>query len=355
MAQNNVNASASGEHRAGTVFGILLTVLLVPILLFNAAVMVQSVRHQVPPKMFGHYVIVMPDGDLGFFQESDPHYYNAQDTVAFMDRNGAVSSGQVLALIREGTEISGIQLSGGQGATLYDVTPDETYGKLHFRIPFAGRIILLLDNDIGALIAIGLPLIGALLYDIRRRKAMAALRQTDDAEGPEPVAEKAAEPAAAELEPEPVPAVEPVPEVEPEPAAEPEEHTLMNLFQRELERTKEVPEETPAEAEEEVPEEAPSEVPEDPDFSDRGFVAGRALKEPTPEPEAAAEAEPVVEVEPVVEIEPELAVKPEPVSKPAVKVKPVVKPAVKPKTAAKPKAAVKVKPVKVAGRKEREK
>lgn len=385
MAQQNTKASASGTNKARTVLGIVLTVLLLPVLIFNLAVMVQSVRHQVPPKLFGHYVAVLPNGDLAFFQETDPHYFNVMDTIAFLERDGSVSAGQVLALSREGTEISSIQVSGGQGNALYDVSPDETFGKMKLRIPFVGRIILFLDNDIGALVAIGLPLIGALIYDIRRRKMQAALRsaeeepETEEPDKKAPAvqaaapaqeavpapAEKAAEPASAPAEK----AAEPAPAPE-EKAAEPapkEEHSLMDLFYQELQRTEAAqakaakseaavaeavkteaeavkPAEAPAKAEAAKPAEAPAkevraERPKkpaaEPEYSDRGFKAGRALKweegpDPVPEPELAAVENPVIKVKAVARPKP--AVKPEPAEK---------------------KAAVKVKPRKVAGRKER--
>lgn len=388
MAQQNTKASASGTNKARTVLGIVLTVLLLPVLIFNLAVMVQSVRHQVPPKLFGHYVAVLPNGDLAFFQETDPHYFNVMDTIAFLERDGSVSAGQVLALSREGTEISSIQVSGGQGNALYDVSPDETFGKMKLRIPFVGRFILFLDNDIGALVAIGLPLIGALIYDIRRRKMQAALRsaeeepETEEPDKKAPAvqaaapaqeavpapAEKAAEPASAPAEK----AAEPAPAPE-EKAAEPapkEEHSLMDLFYQELQRTEAAqakaakseaavdkavkaetavaeavkPAEAPAKAEAAKPAEAPAkevqaERPKkpaaEPEYSDRGFKAGRALKweegpDPVPEPELAAVENPVIKVKAVARPKP--AVKPEPAEK---------------------KAAVKVKPRKVAGRKER--
>ena len=396
MAQQNTKASASGTNKARTVLGIVLTVLLLPVLIFNLAVMVQSVRHQVPPKLFGHYVAVLPNGDLAFFQETDPHYFNEMDTIAFLERDGSVSAGQVLALSREGTEISSIQVSGGQGNALYDVSPDETFGKMKLRIPFVGRFILFLDNDIGALVAIGLPLIGALIYDIRRRKMQAALRSAEEepeteepdkkapavqaaapaqeaasapaekaAEPAPALAEKAAEPASAPAEK----AAEPAPAPE-EKAAEPapkEEHSLMDLFYQELQRTETAqakaakseaavaeavkteaeavkPAEAPAKAEAAKPAEAPAkevraERPKkpaaEPEYSDRGFKAGRALKweegpDPIPEPELAAVENPVIKVKAVARLKP--AVKPEPAEK---------------------KAAVKVKPRKVAGRKER--
>ncbi|MBQ1545429.1 MAG: hypothetical protein IIZ60_06670 [Clostridia bacterium] len=396
MAQQNTKASASGTNKARTVLGIVLTVLLLPVLIFNLAVMVQSVRHQVPPKLFGHYVAVLPNGDLAFFQETDPHYFNEMDTIAFLERDGSVSAGQVLALSREGTEISSIQVSGGQGSALYDVSPDETFGKMKLRIPFVGRFILFLDNDIGALVAIGLPLIGALIYDIRRRKMQAALRsaeeepETEEPDKKAPAvqaaapaqeaasapAEKAAEPASAPAEKAAEPAsapaekaAEPAPAPE-EKAAEPapkEEHSLMDLFYQELQRTETAqakaakseaavaeavkteaeavkPAEAPAKAEAAKPAEAPAkevraERPKkpaaEPEYSDRGFKAGRALKweegpDPIPEPELAAVENPVIKVKAVARPKP--AVKPEPAEK---------------------KAAVKVKPRKVAGRKER--
>lgn len=362
MAQQNTKASASGTNKARTVLGIVLTVLLLPVLIFNLAVMVQSVRHQVPPKLFGHYVAVLPNGDLAFFQETDPHYFNVMDTIAFLERDGSVSAGQVLALSREGTEISSIQVSGGQGNALYDVSPDETFGKMKLRIPFVGRFILFLDNDIGALVAIGLPLIGALIYDIRRRKMQAALRSAEEepeTEEPDkkapavqaaaPAQEAASAPAEKAAEPAPAPA---------EKAAEPapkEEHSLMDLFYQELQRTETaqakaakseaaVAEAVKTEAEAAKPAEAPAkevqaERPKkpaaEPEYSDRGFKAGRALKweevpDPIPEPELAAVENPVIKVKAVVRPKP--AVKPEPAEK---------------------KAAVKVKPRKVAGRKER--
>ena len=248
MAQQKTNASASGAHRAGTVLGILLTILLVPVLLFNAAVMVQSVQHQVPPKLFGHYVMIMPDGDLAFFQETDPHYLSEQDTVAFLDRGGVVSAGEVLSLSRVGTEISSIQISGGQGYSVYNVSPAETFGKLRFQVPFAGRLLLFLDTDIGALLAIGLPLIGALIYDIRRRKAEEAYRFAESAKAGEAEADAAPEPEYSERgyiagkalkEPEPAsevvaePETEPeTPEIEPTPAPVPANASVLNSHKR---------------------------------------------------------------------------------------------------------------------------
>jgi len=183
----------NATHRALTVVGILLCVLLVPILVLNITLIVKSYTEpDKVPSIFGTLPMLVSDdsmepdimkGDLVLAQSVDPSEIKEGDVILFFDTNKN-NQGKVLTqrvakivvstggLISWETERIGTPAEGEQNKnTTFTVPAKNLVGRWEgTRIPFVGSVALFMQTIPGVLLCVVLPVILLVLYDFLRER-----------------------------------------------------------------------------------------------------------------------------------------------------------------------------------------
>lgn len=216
-ASEKENRSADksvGKKRvsAGTVVGIILCVILVPILIANVAMIIQSESHpDRVPGVFGYSpMIVLSDsmepkimeGDLIFIKAAQPDQIQTGDIISFFDvsmGDGKITTHRVLK-IEQDEKGQPVFTTGGDNNPKYrkedgswvvpeDPTPvkaDKLVGIYQSRIPKIGKFVDDMQKPIGDthipigyVIFVGVPLVLLIAYEFIRRSIFDKTRKKD--------------------------------------------------------------------------------------------------------------------------------------------------------------------------------
>jgi signal peptidase len=242
MNQNNSNEPTTKMHKALTIIGIVLCVILIPMLIINCTLIVKSfINKDEVPNIGGVLpLIVLTDsmapeimsGDIIICQQTDPESIVVGDDISFFDPAGngtSIVTHRVIEIVEENGQkyfrTKGIN-NNTEDRVL--VPMNKLVGKyIDIRLPGAGHIALFMQSTPGLIVCVVVPIVLLVGYDMIRRRMyekskgndmetlMAELEALKAAKAEEATA-PAAEPAPA---PEPTPAPQPAPEA-PAPAAE---------------------------------------------------------------------------------------------------------------------------------------
>jgi signal peptidase len=229
-------------HKALTIVGIVLCVILIPMLIINCTLIIKSfINKDEVPNIGGVLpLIVLTDsmadeimsGDIIICQQTDPETIVVGDDISFFDPAGngtSIVTHRVIVIVEEdGQKYFRTKGINNNTEDRVLVPMDKLVGKYTgIRIPGAGHIALFMQSTPGLIVCVVVPIILLVGYDMIRRRMyekskgndmetlMAELEALKAAKAEEATA-PAAEPAPA---PEPTPAPQPAPEA-PAPAAE---------------------------------------------------------------------------------------------------------------------------------------
>lgn len=172
-------------HKTLTVLGVVLCVILVPLLLLNIILIIQSAVNPDEVPGIGGYkpMMVLTDsmdpkiksGDLIIIKEVDPNTLEEGDIITFFDPAG---NGHTTVTHRIETRIddpkSGLYFeTKGDNNNTSDSRPvkaDAVVGIYLFRIPVVAHIAMFMQTVPGLIICIFVPLIAFVAYDLIRRR-----------------------------------------------------------------------------------------------------------------------------------------------------------------------------------------
>ncbi len=229
-------------HKALTIVGIVLCVILIPMLIINCTLIIKSfINKDEVPNIGGVLpLIVLTDsmapeimsGDIIICQQTDPETIVVGDDIAFFDPAGngtSIVTHRVIEIVEEdGQKFFRTKGINNNTEDRVLVPMNKLVGKyIDIRFPGAGHIALFMQSTPGLIVCVVVPIILLVGYDMIRRRMyekskgndmetlMAELEALKAAKAEEATA-PAAEPAPT---PEPTPAPQPAPEA-PAPAAE---------------------------------------------------------------------------------------------------------------------------------------
>ena len=191
--ENKIDA-AEMRHKVLTIVGIVLCVLLLPILIMNCIMIVQSMINDDEVPGIGGYspLIVLTDsmdptiasGDIIIVQEIDGKDVKVEDVISFFDPAGngtSVVTHRVIEIIEENGIIK-FRTQGDNNNT-HDralVPENNLVGKwTEIRIPFAGHVALFMQTTGGLIVCVFVPLALLIAYDFLRRKKADQSKQDD--------------------------------------------------------------------------------------------------------------------------------------------------------------------------------
>ena len=242
MNQSNSNEPTTNMHKALTIIGIVLCVILIPMLIINCTLIVKSfINKDEVPNIGGILpLIVLTDsmapeimsGDIIICQQTDPETIVVGDDISFFDPAGngtSIVTHRVIEIVEEdGQKYFRTKGINNNTEDRVLVPMDKLVGKyIDVRLPGAGHIALFMQSTPGLIVCVVVPIILLVGYDMIRRRMyekskgndmetlMAELEALKAAKAEEATA-PAAEPAPVS---EPTPAPQPAPEA-PAPAAE---------------------------------------------------------------------------------------------------------------------------------------
>jgi len=168
-------------HIVGSVIGIVLIVLLVPILVINMTLIIKSyTRPNEVPTFAGIAPLVVQSGsmqptimvdDLIFTKKVDPSTLKEGDVIAFQPLGETtVVTHRVIALYEE-DDVPQIATKGDANNTA-DADPilrTQVVGRYILRLPGVGRIAMFLQQPLGMVVCVAVPLMLFLMYDLLRR------------------------------------------------------------------------------------------------------------------------------------------------------------------------------------------
>lgn len=184
---------AAASHKALTVVGVILCVILIPILVINVTLIIKSYTNtEEVPKIGGWCPLIVltgsmedeiMEGDLIFVKQIDAADVQVRDVIAFFDPDGngtSVLTHRVVEIIEEGGSLS--FRTKGDANTSEDRQPvaaEKLIGVYRFRIPGAGNVAMFMQTTAGLLICVGVPLVLLVGWDLIRRRKYEQRNQQD--------------------------------------------------------------------------------------------------------------------------------------------------------------------------------
>ena len=182
------------QGRVGTIIGIVLCLLLVPILVINVTIIIKGLVNPGKVPSVGGYspLIVLTDsmypdiksGDLIFVKTLDAKDVKVGDVIAFFDPDGSGTS----VLTHRVTEITkndkgeDAWRTKGDANNTYDPTPapfDNLVGIYKGKINGAGRVAMFLQSTPGLIVCIAIPLVLLVAFELIRRKKYEKAKNKD--------------------------------------------------------------------------------------------------------------------------------------------------------------------------------
>lgn len=185
------NRRAGHSQKLLSVIGLALCVIFGFMLICNITIIVKgTVAPERPPAVFGVTPMVVLSGsmsgtaedhieagDLIFVGKVDPVELAVGDIIAFMERNSVSVTTHRIIEITEDESGERVYVTKGDANNMEDqvpVTDDRIVGIYKARIPKVGDFALFLQEPLGMILFIGVPLLAFIIYDIIRRQRMAS-------------------------------------------------------------------------------------------------------------------------------------------------------------------------------------
>lgn len=172
-------------HRVFTVVGIVMCVILVPILIINLVLIIQSYTHKDKiPTVFTVAPLIVtsnsmkPDirgGDMIFIRKVAGEDVQVGDVIAFYDpgsTKGSIVTHNVIEILTDEDGNISFRTKGtaNDTADTLAVPADAVIGRYTFRIPVVGSVALFMRTWQGFLVCVLLPLALLVGYDVTRRR-----------------------------------------------------------------------------------------------------------------------------------------------------------------------------------------
>ena len=198
MQQNNQTSAAEAKRQKMlTIIGVVLCVILVPILIINLTLIIQSYVHEDKVPSIGGVspLIVLTDsmlpeissGDLIIVNKIDPAEVKVGDVIAFFDPAGngsSVVTHRVIELVTENGVTKWRTRGDNNNTEDRELVPFENLvGIWHgTRMAGAGNVAMFLQTTPGLIVCVACPLALLVGYDmLRRKKVEKAQKQDTDA------------------------------------------------------------------------------------------------------------------------------------------------------------------------------
>ena len=194
-------AQKDGEQKerqpigALNIVGIVICVLLVPVLIVNCTLIIQSMIHEDEVPSFGKYIplIVLTEsmepaimsGDLIICQKADAEDLDVGDVISYFDPKSSASAVVTHRIsekrVEDGKIIFRTEGDNNDIADNWDVPAENLIGKWNegARIPFVGSIILFMQSTLGLIVCVLLPVAALILVEVLRRRKSDNKKQGD--------------------------------------------------------------------------------------------------------------------------------------------------------------------------------
>ena len=178
--------TSGAAHKAATIIGVILCVLLVPILVVNCILLFKGATNQDEVPNVGGVVpfIVLSDsmypeiqsGDLIVCRQTDAADVATGDVISFFDPEGNGTSVVTHRVTAIEADASGqpVFTTKGDANNVEDSTPvtaDKVIGTYQLRIPGLGNVAMFMQSTQGLIVCVVVPVALLLAYDIIRRRA----------------------------------------------------------------------------------------------------------------------------------------------------------------------------------------
>lgn len=194
MAKQQKEKTGFG-HKALTVIGALMCIILTPILVINLTLIAKSYLHQDEVPSVGGWLplIVLTDsmqpvingGDLIICHTAQPEDILVNDIIAFFDPAGngtSIVTHRVTEVIKENGTISFRTKGDNNNAEDKMTVPAQNLVAVyHNRIPAAGNVAMFMQSPTGLVVCVVMPIIVLVGYDLIRRKIYERKRDDDTA------------------------------------------------------------------------------------------------------------------------------------------------------------------------------
>lgn len=190
-------AAKPRSNRALTVIGLVLCVVFGFMLICNLTIIIKGTLYpEKPPAVLGVTPMVVLSGsmsgeadghievgDLVFVGKAEPAELKTGDVIAFMEGEVVVTHRIVKIETGEDGELQFITKGDANNAIdLRPVTEEQLVGIYRFRIPKVGDFALFLQEPLGMVLFICVPLLGFVVYDLLRRRHYANREEQRTAE-----------------------------------------------------------------------------------------------------------------------------------------------------------------------------
>ncbi len=196
MAENK-KEKQSLRHTVFTILGWVLCAIFGFMLICNLTIIIKGTLHpEMPPSVLGTTPMAVLSGsmsgtaedhievgDLIFINKIEPEELEAGDVIAYMDGTMVVTHRIVEVQTAEDGSIQWITKGDANNSNdLKPISETQLVGIYTARIPKVGDIALFLQQPLGMVLFIGIPLLAFIIYDIIRRQRYAHRENKKNAE-----------------------------------------------------------------------------------------------------------------------------------------------------------------------------
>lgn len=191
MGEQTKKKTTSAGHKVLSIIGLVLCLVFGLMLICNITIIVKgTIYPDRPPSVLSVTPLVVlsgsmsgdaPDhievGDLIFVDKAEPEELKVGDVIAFMEKEGSttVVTHRIIAVETAEDGLIQWQTKGdaNPSADQRPVHQNNLVGIYRFRIPKVGDFALFLQEPLGMVLFIGVPLLAFIIYDIIRRQKYA--------------------------------------------------------------------------------------------------------------------------------------------------------------------------------------
>lgn len=183
------------QGNVGSVIGIILCVLLLPILIMNVTMIVQGLIHPGRVPSVGGYspLIVLTDsmypeiksGDMIIVKVTDAQNVKQGDVISFFDPDGSglsVLTHRVVEIINENGTLSFRTKGDANNAEDPSLAPAESLvGVYQTKINGAGNVAMFLQSTPGLAVCVAVPMVLLIAFELIRRRKYEKAKNEDTA------------------------------------------------------------------------------------------------------------------------------------------------------------------------------
>lgn len=179
---NSKKETRAESGRIGTIIGVILCIILLPILIMNVTMIIKGYTNKDQYPTFLGYapMIVLTDsmypqiksGDLIIVKTVEPEKVQPEDVISFFDPDSKENSVLTHRVVRIEQEESLRFITKGDANNAEDtpVPAENLIGVYQSRIEGAGKVAMFLQTTPGLLVSVGVPLLLLLAYEFLRRR-----------------------------------------------------------------------------------------------------------------------------------------------------------------------------------------